>query len=450
MKLILAIATLLGASSNAAAATSGSPAIVIRAGGLLDVRTGEMHTNATVVVEAGKIVSAGPSSRVEFPAGAQALDLRDLTLLPGLIDAHVHLAWGAQAPAPAAPGEKPPIPGAQEALTTLRAGFTTVRNVGSTGRADLSLRDAVASGIIPGPRILAAGPALGLPGGVCDGVFAGEGAASGVPATEARVGQLAEEGVDLIKLCAGGGVLPSAAEASSVEYSEEVIRAIVVAAHARGLRVAAHAQGPAAILNAVRGGVDSIEHGGLLDEESARLMKERKISLVPTLYRLDWVLESSQAGGATEAALSSQRAAREAARASAARAFTMGVPIACGTDATVVPHGLNARELRVYVELGMKPIDAIRTATLNAAELLGLASEIGSLEPGHQADLIGVEGNPLSEIRSLEQVRFVMRGGKIYRSPSSDEPGQPASHARPSIRTPDAPAPSPGASDGPE
>ncbi len=457
MNPILAIAILMGAGSaavganaGAAAVTAGSPAIVIRAGGLLDVRTGEILEGATVVVQGGRIVSVGPPSSAEPAEGAQVLDLHELTLLPGLIDAHVHLAWGAQPPAPAAPGEKPPIPGTQEALATLRAGFTTVRNLGSTGRADLALRDAVASGLIPGPRILAAGPPLGLPGGVCDGVFAGEGAVSGVAATAARVGQLAEAGVDLIKLCAGGGVLPSLTEAGSVEYTEEVIRAIVVAAHARGLKVAAHAQGPAAILNAVRGGVDSIEHGGLLDEESARLMRDRHVWLVPTLYRLDWVLESSQAGGAAEPALAALRAAREAARTSAARAFAMGVPIACGTDATVVPHGLNARELRVYVELGMKPIDAIRTATLNAAELLGLASEIGSLEPGRQADLIGVEGNPLSEISALEKVRFVMKSGVIHRSPSSDGTGQRASPARPAIRTPDAPAPSPGASDSPE
>jgi imidazolonepropionase-like amidohydrolase len=324
------------------------------------------------------------------------------------VDAHVHIAWGASAPGGT-------VAGAAEALATLQAGFTTVRNLGSTGFADLRLREAIDAGRVPGPRLLVAGASLGSPGGTCSAVFAGEGVVRDADEARARVRELAERGVDVIKYCAGGGVLATPADAEACELAPEVQRALVAEAHARGLRVAAHAQGPRAILVAVEAGVDSIEHGSLLDEAAARAMKARGVVLVPTLYRLEWGLASAEQAGAPLERLASLEEARALARAAAARAVELGVPLACGTDATVFPHGLNARELGELVRAGLSPARALRAATLDAARLLGLEHEIGSLAAGKRADVIAVAGNPLEDVRVLEDVDWVMQAGVVVK-----------------------------------
>ena len=210
-------------------------------------------------------------------------------------------------------------------------------------------------------------------------------------------------------------MLPQESAAGATEFDETELRAMVQEAHRQGRKVAAHAQGPEAIRRAVEAGVDSIEHGGLIDEASARRMKEKGVFLVPTLYRLDWVLENAEKNGAPAAALERLRRARQLAREHVAKAIQSGVPVAFGTDATVYPHGLNAREFAVLVEMGMPPLEAIRTATLNAAQLLGWAGKVGTIEPGAFADLIAVAGDPLTDITSLEQVRLVIKGGAIYK-----------------------------------
>lgn len=405
-------------SNSAAAPQTAQPAdraIVLHAMRVLNVEAGTVELDAVVIVRDGKITDVGPASKIKIPKGAQVIDLGDdTTLLPGLIDAHVHLAWG--------PPQDGAMPGVSEALATLRAGFTTVRNLGSTGRADLALRDAISAGKIPGPRIIAAGTPLGAKGGVCDQVFRGEGQANGAEAITAKVREVLAAGIDVVKLCAGGGVMPGAADATAIEYSEEEIRAIVAEAHQRGKKVAAHAQGPAAILNAVRAGVDSIEHGAGINEEAARLMRGKKVSLVATLYRLDFALENAEKRGAPPANLDCLRAARAAAHDNVRRAIALGVPIAVGTDATVIPHGLNARELAVLVKLGMSPAGAIRAATIGNAALLGLAAQIGSIARGKSADLITVEGNPLQDITALERIRFVMKDGKVIRNDPRVQP----------------------------
>jgi imidazolonepropionase-like amidohydrolase len=332
--------------------------------------------------------------------------------MPGLIDAHTHLAWAA--PAGAAPAGAA-LPGTDEAHTTLMAGFTTVRNLGSTGRADILLRDAIAKGSVPGPRMLAAGPGIGAPGGACDQVFGGEAVARPETDLAALVERLIEGGADVIKVCAGGGVISS--QPGAAELSRAQLAAIVAAAHRRGRKVAVHAQGPEAIANAVAAGVDSIEHGAFVDEAGAREMKRQGIVLVPTLYRLDWALEQARAAAEpAPARVAALTKARDEAQAHVRRAIALGVPVALGTDATVFPHGLNARELAVLAGLGLSPSRAVRAATLDAARLLGLEREVGAIAPGLRADLIAVDGDPLLDLRALEKVRFVMKDGQVVKN----------------------------------
>jgi imidazolonepropionase-like amidohydrolase len=388
---------------------AGPPSTLLRGARMLDVTSGRLVENAVVLIRGDRIEAAGPAARIAVPPGTKVLDLPGTTILPGLIDAHVHLAWGT------ASKTEGPLPGAPEARATLSAGFTTVRNLGSTGRADLALRDAITAGSLPGPRMLAAGAPLGIPGGVCDSVFAGEGAARGAAAV-AKVRENVRSGADVVKLCAGGGVLLSTADAEAVEYSEEEIRAIVQEAHRLRRKVAAHAQGAAAIANAVRAGVDSIEHGSLVDEETAHRMRRERIYLVPTLYRLDWLIERALAQGKPASAVDPLREARALATEHVRRAIRSGVPIALGSDATVIPHGLNAREFAALVRAGMSPLEAIRSGTTRAADLLGLTDRIGTLESGRLADIVAIDGNPLEDIAALERVRFVMKEGRVWRN----------------------------------
>lgn len=400
-----ALSLLIPARSHPA---DGARVLVLRPGAVLDVEAGRELQDKVVVVR-GDRIEAIRDLKDPLPPDAEVIDLPGATLLPGLIDAHVHLAW-------AGSGAAGKLPGSDEARATLDAGFTTVRNLGSTGWTDLALRDAIERGQVPGPRMLIAGPALGLKGGVCDTVFQGEGAVTSTEEAVAKVRDLIGRGVDVIKLCAGGGVVPSAADAEAVEFTEEQIRAIVAEAYRLGRKVAAHAQGPRAIANAVRAGVDSIEHGSLVDEAGARLMKERGVFLVPTLYRLDYVYEQARAGGAPAEQLRKRAEGRDTVQQRQRAAVALGVPVAFGTDATVIPHGTNAKEFGALAALGMTPAEALRCATLNAAKLLGWNDRIGVIRSGYLADLIAVDGDPLQDLTALQRVRFVMKGGVVYRS----------------------------------
>ncbi|MGH7150001.1 MAG: amidohydrolase family protein, partial [Planctomycetota bacterium] len=317
---------------------------------MLDVRGGRLVPEAAVLVEGDRIAAAGPAADVAIPPGAEVIDLGEVVLLPGLIDAHVHLAWG---PSQASG----PIQGTQEARATLLAGFTTVRNLGSTARADVALKRAIEAGKIPGPRMQVAVAGIGPEGKVCDRVFGGEGRAADPEEGAARVREFLAAGADAIKVCAGGGVAPSEADREACECSEALIRRVVEVAHAAGRKVSAHAQGPAAVGNALRAGVDSIEHGGLLDAATVESMKGSRAFLVPTLYRLDWPLEEAEKKGAPEARLQALRTGRALARESVGLAIRGGVRIAFGTDATVFPHGRNAREFAALVEVGLPPLE---------------------------------------------------------------------------------------------
>ena len=384
--------------------------IAVRAARMVDVRTGTMIEDAVVLVEGQRIAAAGPAASTAVPVGARSIDLGDLTLLPGFIDAHVHLAW---APAGSAASGND-LPGAADACRTLAAGFTTVRNLGSTGGTDRTLQAAIEAGRVAGPRMLISGPGLGPTGGVCDQVFAGEGRIDSADQAGARIDALARAGAGVIKVCAGGGVIPGQPDEEALEMSEEVMAAVVAAARRRGLSVAAHAQGPRAIAAAIRAGVASIEHGGLIDAAAARLARERGVVLVPTLYRMDVVIERARAAGQAERAAQLQ-AARDRVHQRMRAAVAEGVAIALGTDATVAPHGQNARELAALVAIGLSPAAALAAATTGAARLLGRDDRVGAIAPGMLADLVAVAGDPLADVSAATRVQFVMKGGAIVR-----------------------------------
>jgi imidazolonepropionase-like amidohydrolase len=403
---------------------AASPAVaqqptVVRAARMLDVAKGQLVQPAVVVVSGGRISSLGTT---DVPAGARTIDLGDVTLLPGLIDAHTHLTsdisgdWVTRSvrelPADAA------LRGARNARKTLLAGFTTVRDVGSTGFADVSLMKAIDNGMVEGPRMIPSAHAIGITGGHCDdtGWAPGvneldyrQGVADGVDEAVKAVRYQIKHGAKVIKVCATAGVLSFDATLGAQQLSDAELQAIVQEARRHGLKVAAHAHGTEGIKAAVRAGVASIEHGSMIDDEAADLMKRQGTYLVPTSYVLT-VLEDTDS--LPPAIAQKARAVIPLAKESHRRAFRAGVKIAFGTDAAVIPHGDNAHEFAVYVGYGMRPLDAIRTATINAADLLGV-NDRGVIAPGKLADLIAVKGNPLENVRVLEQVQWVMKGGVV-------------------------------------
>jgi imidazolonepropionase-like amidohydrolase len=306
------------------------------------------------------------------------------------------------------------------ARTTLLAGVTSVRNVGAGGYTDVDLRDAIDAGQVPGPHMQSSGPALGITGGHCDDDLlpykyhqTGEGVADGIAQVQQKVRQNIKYGADVIKICATGGVLTKGDNPQASQYTLEEMQAIVADAHRLGRKVAAHAHGAQGILWASEAGVDSIDHGSYIDDAGIAMMKQHGTYLVPTLYLEDWIVEAGHLPAIYHQKMVDVSAV---AKGNIKRAMQAGVKIAMGTDAAVYPHGLNAHELDVYVnQLGMTPLAAVQSATVNAADLLGWSARTGSLEPGKWADIIGVAKNPLEDIRTLEDVKFVMKAGVVYK-----------------------------------
>ena len=422
------LATLVAVILVPAAFLAQSPAketILIKAGKLIDVRAGRVLNDQAILIEGDRIKQVGSSQSVKAPAGARVIDLSGATVLPGLIDCHTHLTFDPSHSGYSALGISTPreaLYGAKNARVTLEAGFTTVRNVGANGFADIALRDAINAGDVPGPRIDASGPAIGVTGGHCDESLLapefrhkGDGVADGVPALMAKTREIAKYGADCIKICASGGVLSKGDSPEATQFSDEEIRAIVAEAHRLGRKVAAHAHGAAGIKQAVMAGADSIEHASFIDDQAIRLMKEKGTYLVPTIYLGDWFMENYKRVGVPEFMVDKARVVMPAARLNIARAFKAGVKVAFGTDAAVYPHGLNAHEFSVMVKLGMTAMQSIQAATVNAADLLGWSDRVGSLEPGLFADIIAVNGDPASQVSVLENVVFVMKGGQVVK-----------------------------------
>lgn len=406
--------------------------VVLKAARLFDGKGDAVVNNGVVIVEGGTIKAAGPGLAV--PAGARVIDLGDATLLPGLIDAHTHMSgestdnWlqGTMDNLRRTLPEMA-IRATAYAEKTLMAGFTTVRDVGSGEWLDVGLRKTIRDGIVPGPRMLVASHALGARGGHCDesgfpyerfGPEPGfeHGIASGADPFRDAVRFQIKYGADVIKVCATGGVLSLADEVDTPQLTQDEMDAIVEEAHRLRKKVAAHAHGAQGAKVAIRAGVDSIEHGSFLDDEALRMMKDKGTYLVPTLLAGEYV------AGKAAVRHYPPEIAEKARQAVAVRskmfrnALKMGVRIAFGTDSSVSPHGLNAQEFALMVDHGMSPAAALRSATANAADLLGIARTTGTLEAGKAADVIAVPGNPLTDIQAMEKVRFVMKGGKVFKN----------------------------------
>ncbi len=419
----LFLAALLAIIGWAAAAAAGG--IAVRTDRLIaDPRT-DAGRPATVLVEEGRIRAVLPRDAA-LPEGIRVVDLGALAVLPGLIDTHVHLT--------STPGlnfleqaritpEAATATGIAHALITLRAGFTTVRDVGSGRMTAFAVRDAIARGQVPGPRVLASGPAISIIGGHGDvsgfrpevnELLSNGATCTGPVECAARVREAARRGADLIKITATGGVLSQQARGLGLHFSAEEMRAIVEAARALGLKVAAHAHGDDGILGAVEAGVDSIEHGTFLSRATMAAMRRRGTWLVPTLMAFQGLADRVGRGIYTPAVEAKARAALARWGAALAAAHAARVPVAFGTDAGVFEHGRNGEEFRLMVEKGgMSLRAALVSATTGAAELLGLADEIGTVAPGKAADLIAVEGDPLADPGAYTRVRFVMARGRI-------------------------------------
>ena len=410
----------------------GKGVVALRAARLIDGTGAPPIKNAIVIVTNNKITAVGDASSVRIPSGAKVIDLGDVTLLPGFIDAHTHLV-GRVLGDPE--GEMSlvrdfdsfgAILGVLHARDTLMAGFTSVRNVGASGRFDdMALRKAINEGWTIGPRMETAGHAIGITGGHCDenGFRPGvlqlgpiDGVANGPEEIRAAVRYQIKYGADVIKTCATGGVLSEGDAVGATQYSFEELKALVEESNKLDRKVAAHAHGTEGIKLAVRAGVSSIEHGSFLDEEGARMMVERGTFLVPTLMAGEGVERAAKNG-----VLKGLRAEKAFAAAAAIRrgikiAVANRVQIALGTDAGVIPHGTNAREFFLLVEWGgLSPMDSIIAGTMNGAKLLGWDKNLGSITPGKWADIVAVNGDPLKDIHAMEKVAFVMKNGVVYK-----------------------------------
>ena len=359
--------------------------IAITAERLIDVEQGRVISRGVVVVRGSRIAAVGPRESVSVPAGTRIIDLGNATLLPGLIDVHVHLLLAGRPRA--------------NAEATLRAGFTTVQDLGSLGGGALHLRDSVAAGVTPGPRILAAGPWLGVSGGVCD--FNGIGV-RGRDSLLARVRSDAARGADLIKLCITGWPGDGFAYPDSVELDSDAVAAVIREARKLGRPTVAHAIGRAGAASAVRNGIAGLAHAAFLDETTLTLMGKQGT----------WIASSLVSFGQVDSSVLSRLTARMQA------AHRKGVKIVLGTDAGVVPHGSNAREFAALSRLGLSPMEAIQAGTIEAARALRVADSLGSLSTGKLADVIAVAGDPLTRIDAMDRVVLVMKAGRIYLQPN--------------------------------
>ncbi len=407
---------------------------LIKAGQMFDAKTGRLLSNQAILIEGNRIKELGDIQSVmsKAPANVRVIDLSNATVLPGLIDCHVHLTGDIQRPELA--NYSLPLKtliGAKNARITLDAGFTTVRDLGSPDYSGIALRDAINLGDIVGPRILASGRGLTPTGGHGDNnvlppelQISSESVIDGVPEAMRKTRLFVKYGADVVKVMATGGVMSKGDSPAAESFSDEEIRAIVAEAHRLGRKVAAHAHGASGIKQAILAGVDSIEHGSYINDEISELMKQKQVWLVPTIYLTYWTPEYMERTGVRAYSLEKAKTVTKAGQTNISRAIKVGVPVAFGTDAGVYPHGLNGREFGMLVKLGLSPTQAIQTATVNAAKLLGWADRVGSIEPGFFADIIAVSGDPLKDVTVLERVDFVMKDGQVIKSELTNAPAK--------------------------
>ena len=415
------------------AASSVAEVVVIKADQLIDGSGAATVENALLLIDGDRITAVGKAAGISVPTGARVIDLTGYTILPGLMDCHVHISG---APGDGGDTQKLRETEAHEAIysvahakITLEAGFTTIRNVGAGNYSDAALRDLIAKGVVPGPRMYVATRGVGATGGHADingwnpalNLPGYAQIADGVDELRKAIRTQIKYGADVIKITATGGVLSAGTSLDEQQYTLEELEAAVQTAGNLGVKVAAHAHSPAGMNDAIRAGVASIEHGSLVDDLGIELMLEHGTYLVPTLYTLDFIIDEGEAWGIPQYSIDKAASMAEQQRERLRKAYEAGVKFAYGTDAAVFPHGRNAKDFEILVEeLGVPPMEAIRMATRDSAKLIGIEDDVGTLEPGKWADVIAVAGNPLEDITLLEDVRFVMKGGEVYKSPAAE------------------------------
>ena len=401
---------------------------VIYAGTLIDVEAGKTLKDRVILIEDGIITAIGSRAtidEIDLQDDATLIDMSDMTVLPGLSDSHVHLTSDASVHGYKRLTVSTPraaITGVVNARKTLMAGFTTVRNLGAPGFADVDLMNAVNDGDIPGPNIIPAGRSIGITGGHCDNnllpyeykVTSG-GVADGPWAVRAKVRENNKYGAKVIKFCGTGGVLSKGTKIGAQQFSFEEMKAIVDEAHLLGLKVAVHAHGADGIETAIKAGVDSVEHSSLISDEGIRLAKKNGTYLSMDIYVSDYILSEGEAAGILEESLAKERIVGKAQRERFQAAVESGVKVAFGSDAGVYPHGQNGRQFAYMVKWGLTPMEAIQASTIGNANLFGSAQTHGSIAVGKRADIIAVEGNPLEDVAALEDVDFVMKDGVVYK-----------------------------------
>jgi imidazolonepropionase-like amidohydrolase len=431
---VLIVSSLAIAQQPRPAGTKPAPKITyIRAGRLFDGTSDNVRENMVIVVQDDRIQSVSPASSASIPAGATVIDLSRATVLPGLIDCHTHLGARADRYDEISRFRDTPFQSAFAAVVnarkTLEAGFTSVRDVGSDPFLAVDLRNSIKEGLVPGPRIVASGPPISITGGHGDlnnyspqtrvSMFPEERdfqIADGIDQIRHVVRAQVKYGVDVIKIIATGGVLSKGDSPGAPQYTPEELKAAAEEAHMAGRKIAAHAHGTQGIKNAILAGIDSIEHASLIDDEGIRLAKERGVYLVMDIYNDDYILNMAPQFGLPQENIEKEKMVGRLQRENFQKAVQAGVKMAFGTDAGVYPHGDNAKQFFYMVKFGMTPAQAIHAATTNAADLIGRSKEVGSIEAGKYADIIAVSADPLQDVRALENVGFVMKGGVVYKN----------------------------------
>src|SRR5712691_3731940 len=439
LPLLIAVMTATAFAQQPAPPPVNKPApriTYIRAGRLFDGTSDTIRQNVVVVVQDDRIQNVSPEGAASIPSGATVIDLSRATVLPGLIDCHTHMGSRADRYDEIHRFKDPPFSSAFAATVharkTLEAGFTSVRDVGSKPFLAVDLRNAINEGLIPGPRIVASGPGISITGGHGDlnnfspqtrvTMFPEERnfqIADGVDQIRHVVRAQVKYGVDVIKILATGGVLSKGDSPGAPQFTPEELKAAADEAHMAGRKIAAHAHGTQGIKNAILAGIDSIEHASLIDDEGIRLAKEHGTYLDMDIYNDDYILTKAIEFGLPQENVDKEKMVGRLQRENFQKAVQAGAKMAFGTDAGVYPHGDNARQFFYMVKFGMTPAQAIRTATTNAADLIGRSKDVGSVEAGKYADIIAVSADPLPDVRALEHVDFVMKGGVVYKDTRS-------------------------------